>query len=130
MRIPNSALAAGVMAAALSLVVPGSALAQTPTPTPAAAPSTPPPPIDTAVIGTLNRMGAYLQTLTAFQIHAETTTDKVMADGEKVQLMSTVDLVAERPSRLRLTQTNDRTDRQFIYDGMWLTLWAPRLKYW
>jgi hypothetical protein len=127
MKYSHYTFAAGALVAALTAAAPASA--QTPTAATPAAATEPANPLDTAVIGTLNRMASYLGTLTAFEVHADITQDKVLPDGQKVELMSTVDLVAERPSRLRLSQVSDRAERQFVYDGMWLTLWAPRLRY-
>jgi hypothetical protein len=44
--------------------------------------------IDTSAIGALNRMGAYLRTLKAFQVRASTTNEDVLADGQKVGITS------------------------------------------
>jgi hypothetical protein len=86
-------------------------------------------PIDTAAIGALNRMAAYLNTLDAFQVRAATTTDDVLTDGQKIQSASRADLVVDRPNRLRLDLSSDREQRLFLYDGRDFTLWAPRLRY-
>ena len=39
----------------------------------------------------IDRMGTYLQTISAFAIHAETTTDEVLLVGPKVQFGGTID---------------------------------------
>ena len=84
------------------------------------------PAIDTAAMNALNRMGDYLRTLKAFQLTADVTTEEVMPDGQKIQLASAVNLVAERPEHLRVDVTSDTKTRLFIYDGKTFTLFAPR----
>jgi hypothetical protein len=85
--------------------------------------------IDPDAIAALKRMGDYLRTLNAFQVKAEITTENVGNDGQKLQLMSTADMIAKRPDRLRVEVVNSRQPRTFYYDGKDFTLWAPRLKY-
>jgi len=50
----------------------------------------------------------------------------VRTDGQKVQTLRSVDLVARRPNRLYADITNDRQRRLFFYDGAHFTLFAPR----
>jgi hypothetical protein len=89
----------------------------------------PAPAIDAAAMDALNRMGAYLRTLSAFQVRAEVTTEEVLLDGQKVQLGSVADLVAKAPNGLRLDVTTDKARRLFLYDGTTFTLFAPRSSY-
>jgi len=84
------------------------------------------PAIDSEAIDALNKMGAYLRTLNAFQVKATVTTEEVLTDGLKVQLTNTSDLIAERPNHLRLDVTSDSKQRLFLYDGKTFTLFAPR----
>ncbi len=85
--------------------------------------------MDTAAMNALSRMGAYLNRLDAFQVRAEVTSEEVLEDGQKVQLSSVADLVADRPNRLRVNVASDRQQRLMLYDGRTFTLYAPRLKY-
>jgi hypothetical protein len=85
--------------------------------------------LDTAAVNALNRMAAYLNTLTAFQVSAEGSVEEVLLDGQKVQMSASADLVAERPNRLRVDVTGDRRKRLFLFDGTTFTLWAPTNKY-
>ncbi|HYW11893.1 MAG TPA: DUF2092 domain-containing protein [Longimicrobium sp.] len=85
--------------------------------------------VDTAAVGALQRMGIYLNTLNAFQVRAEVTTEEVLTDGQKVQIASVVDLVANRPNRLRVNVSDDRQQRLLLYDGGTFTLFAPRLNF-
>ena len=89
--------------------------------TPVAAPA---PPVDPEATAALTKMGAYLRTLTAFQVKSVTTRERVLLDGQKIQLSSTNDLIAQRPNRLRLEATNDSRHRVMFYDGTTFTLWA------
>lgn len=81
---------------------------------------------DPSAMAELVRMGAYLRTLKAFELKADVVTEDVRTDGEKVQTLKTVELVARRPDRLYAEVTNDRQRRLFFYDGAHFTLFAPR----
>ena len=85
--------------------------------------------IDTAATHALDRMAKYLQSLDAFQVRAEVTTEEVLTDGQKIQLATVADLVADRPNRLRMTVANDRHYRLWLYDGTKFVLSAPRLNF-
>ena len=87
------------------------------------------PVLDEAALAELERMGAYLRTLKAFQLKAEVITEDVRTDGHKVQVMRSVDLIAQRPNRLFAEVKNDRQRRLFFYDGSNFTLYAPRPNY-
>ena len=77
----------------------------------------------------LNRMGAYLRTLKAFQVKAVTTTDEVLDSGQAVQSASVVDALAVRPNRLRVEVTSDDKHRLFLYDGTNFTVFAQLINY-
>jgi hypothetical protein len=84
------------------------------------------PELDEEALSQLERMGAYLRTLKAFQLKADVVTEDVRTDGQKVQIIRAVDLLARRPNRLFAEVTNDRQRRLFFYDGKNFTLYAPR----
>ena len=84
------------------------------------------PEVDRAALAELERMGAYLRALKAFQLKADVITEDVRTDGQKVQTLRAVDLVARRPNRLFAEITNDRQRRLLFYDGAHFTLFAPR----
>lgn len=101
-------------------------------PTPSEPRATAPPPraaIDTAAMGALDRMSAYLRTLDSFQVSGDVITEEVLEDGQKVEEANDVDLVADRPSRLRIHVNNDRQQRIMLFDGKTFTVSAPRLRY-
>jgi hypothetical protein len=85
--------------------------------------------IDPDAVAALEKMGAYLRTLAAFQVRAVVTSENVLLDGQKVQLGNVADLVARKPDGLRLDVTSDREQRLFLFDGKTFTLFAPRSNY-
>jgi hypothetical protein len=85
--------------------------------------------VDPAAIEALDKMGAYLRTLGYFAIDAETSTDEVLASGQKVQLGGLVQLKVRRPDRARVDIASDRRNQQIFYDGKALTLFGQRVNY-
>jgi len=85
--------------------------------------------IDPEAISALSAMGAYLRTLSSFEVVGRATTETVMDDGMKLQFDSTSNLKVRRPDRLQVDIANDRKQRQIFYDGKSVTVYGPRLKY-
>ena len=85
--------------------------------------------VEPAALKALDQMGAYLRTLTEFQVEAITQKEEVLDNGLKVQFQGVVSLTAQKPDRLMGTVTSDRQERQYLYNGKEFTLWAPRVKY-
>src|SRR5438105_1317814 len=69
--------------------------------------------IDTSAVSALQRMSTYLRSLKTFQLQAVATREYVLLDGQKVQFGNSVQLLAERPNRLRVEFTSDRQQRLF-----------------
>jgi hypothetical protein len=111
----------------------GAAWAQQPAAAPAAASAVATAPeseaINPAAIEALKSMGAYLHTLKSFSVRSESTTDEVLASGQKVQFANTVDIRSRLPNRVRVDVSSDRKSREIYYDGKTVTQFAPRLKY-
>lgn len=82
--------------------------------------------LDPDALAALDRMGTYLRTLKDFQLNADVVTEDVRTDGQKVQIIRSVNLLAKRPNRLFADVRNDRQQRLFFYDGAHFTLYAPR----
>jgi hypothetical protein len=82
------------------------------------------PAIDPDAMDALNKMGAYLRTVKAFQVKAEVTTDHVLDDGQTIQVSTKVDIVTERPSRFRIEVSGDDGHRFFFFDGKNFTIFA------
>jgi hypothetical protein len=91
--------------------------------------STAGPAIDRDAMAALDKMGAYLRSLNAFQIRSITATDEVGDDGQKIQSDGVVDLLIQRPDRLRAEITSDAQHRMFFYDGKTFSIWARRVNY-
>jgi hypothetical protein len=87
------------------------------------------PKIDQRATDALRRMGAQLRALKSFEVNAQTLRDEVLDDGETVQVSGVVDYLVRVPDRLRADVRTDRKQRQIIYDGKTLTVYAPRMKY-
>lgn len=84
---------------------------------------------DPQAIAALDRMGAYLRTLKRFSVHAETATDEVLLNGQKIQFEKTVELKVRRPDRFRADVSSDRQERQLYYDGKTLTVYGEKVGY-
>lgn len=85
--------------------------------------------IDPAAIAALEKMGAYLRTLTAIQVKADVSTQEVTEDGRLITSTSQAMLLAKKPNRMLVEVTSEKAPRNFYYDGKTFTLWAPRKKY-
>lgn len=85
--------------------------------------------IEPEAIAALKKMGAYLRSLKALQVKAETTREDVLVDGQKIQFASVTDLLAEAPDHLRAEVKSDRAERLYLYDGKTFTLYAPRVNF-
>lgn len=119
--ISRYASQAAILAACLTLVASESA-AQTE----AAKSSTA---IDTAAVNALRRMGAYLRNLQRFGVTGTTVRDVVLSDGQKVEMEGTLRYLVRAPDRFRGEINTDRKQRQILYDGKTLTVYAPRMHY-
>jgi len=84
---------------------------------------------DPDAIKALERMGDYLRTLKSFQIRSVTSRDEVLDDGQNVEFDGIVDMIVERPNRLRAEVTSDKQQRIYFYNGSSLSIFAPRVNY-
>jgi hypothetical protein len=110
-------------------------ITQTASPSPSASPAgastTPTTTVgrDPDALRALERMGDYLRTLKAFQIRSETSRDEVLDDGQNVEFDGVVDMIVERPNRLRVDVTSDKQQRLYFYNGSDLSIWGRRVNY-
>jgi len=89
------------------------------------------PAIDPAAIAAVERMEDYLKTLTAYAVHAETTTDEVLIAGPKVQYGGETNVTVRLPDRLHASfSREDMEEQQFFYDGSTLTIWLKDRSSW
>ena len=84
---------------------------------------------DASAIAALERMGGYLRGLTTFQIRGETSRDEVLDDGQSVEFGAVVDMIVQRPNRIRAEVTSDRKERLYFGDGKTFSVWARRMNY-
>jgi hypothetical protein len=73
----------------------------------------------------LDRMTAYLQSLTSFSIDTHASRDEVVALGYKLQNNERTQIIVQRPNRLRAEVSGDIRNRTFVYDGKTLTMYSP-----
>jgi len=82
-------------------------------------------PVDPASVEALRKMGAYLQTLQRFRVVHELTGERVLRDGQKIQHAARAELSVARPGKLRVRMSSARGERELVYDGTTVTLYAP-----
>ncbi len=85
------------------------------------------PNVDPDSLAALDKMGAYLRSLSSFEIKTDTVTDAVLDNGQKVQFAGTAQYKVRRPNAFAVTVANDRKVRQFLYDGKNFTVFSPRM---
>ena len=88
-----------------------------------------PPTVDPSALEALNKMSTYLRSLKSFQVQADVSNDDVLEDGQIIENISKVDLLAARPNRMRVEVTSDERHRLFLYDGKNFTVWAMLVNY-
>jgi len=87
------------------------------------------PAVEPKAVEALRGMGAYLRSLKEFSVQGEGARDEVVKSGQKIQINGTVAYQVRAPDHLRAEIKTDRKQREFIYDGKTLTVYAPRMHY-
>jgi hypothetical protein len=72
-------------------------------------------------------MGAYLSTLTAFEVTTQTSLDLVLTDDQRVTLDGGARYKVHRPDGFVIDVTSDAKTRKYVYDGKQFTVYAPTL---
>jgi hypothetical protein len=80
-------------------------------------------------LAALERMGEHLKTLSQFTLSAETTSEDVLDDDEKVMIGGNITYHVKSPNRLRLDIATDKRERHYFYNGKTVTVYAPALKF-
>lgn len=109
---------------AMSIAAPGTYAQTAPAATPPATSA-----VDPASVQALKDMGAYLQSLKRFRVSTEVTGERVLADGQKLQHMASARLDVARPDRLRAVISSARSQRELIFDGKTVTVFAAGPKH-
>lgn len=93
----------------------------------------PPPQVEegdmAAATAALERMSAKLRSFDSFELVADSTTEEVFTDGEKLQFINRVHYVVEKPDHFYASVRSDRKWRRYFYDGENLTVLAPTSGY-
>ncbi|CAG2159841.1 DUF2092 domain-containing protein [Cupriavidus numazuensis] len=85
--------------------------------------------IDQEAIQALKTMGAYLLSLQRFQVSTELSGERVLADGQKLQHTAAARLDVSRPNKIKASISSARSEREILYDGKVVTIYAPSQKY-
>jgi hypothetical protein len=96
---------------------------------PPAAPTQETNSVEPDALQALKDMSTYLNTLSSFEVRADTTRDLVTQNGHRVQLGGVSDYKVRRPNGFRIDVQTDYKNRQFFYDGKQFTVFAPQLGY-
>jgi len=82
---------------------------------------------DPQTLAALEKMGAALRKLKSFEVRSDTTEERVLTTGQKVQYGGYAEIKAQLPSKLRVDRINDRQERSLYFDGKTLTIYSPRM---
>jgi hypothetical protein len=85
--------------------------------------------IDPDAMDALNKMGAYLRSLKAFQVDSESSNDDVLDDGEIITDTRSSTLLAVSPNLLRAELKGDDRNTFLFYDGKNFTVYGKLLNY-
>lgn len=124
--LPGAGLASRRTAAAALLLLTGISPATLGAQTAAAGADSAEVAVDPAAKAALDRMGAYLRSVQAFEADVTSTREEVLESGLKVQSDWVTNLVVRKPDRLLAHVQSDSQDRWFFYNGRLFTLWANR----
>lgn len=118
-----------VVAVALNAAPPAHAADPPAAAAPAAAATPAVPAVEPEALQALQRMSAYLGTLNAFEMKAETSMDLILDEGERIQKDGVTTYKVKRPNGFMIETASDKPVRQVFYNGKQLTLYSPRLGY-
>jgi hypothetical protein len=85
--------------------------------------------VEPAAVSALQRMSAYLGTLTAFEVQSQTSRDLVTTDGQRLTLDGVVNYKVRRPDGFVIRVDTDASKRTFYYNGKSFTLFSPDLNF-
>jgi len=80
-------------------------------------------------IEAMNNMSTYLRTLKKFTVNVDSSSDEILANGQKVLINKTEEIKVERPSKLWAKSSTVYRQREFFFDGKTFTLYTPNLGY-
>jgi hypothetical protein len=77
----------------------------------------------------IEKMGAYLRTLTSFEVVAEGYSEEVLDNGQKITFPGKLTYQVMLPNKLFAEISNDRKQRRLYFNGDKVTVYAPRVNY-
>lgn len=83
------------------------------------------PAVEPAAREALRLMSEHLGSLRSFRVVADTSADRVYANGQALKFNTTVTYDVRRPDGFIIEQASDRHVRRLYFDGSSLTLFAP-----
>jgi hypothetical protein len=86
-------------------------------------------PVQQEAVKALDTMAAYLRTLRQFKLTATTTSEDVLEDGQKIEILGQTTFLVRTPDRMKVSVDNDKHQRDYYYDGKSVTQVAPALGY-
>lgn len=112
-------LLAVALATSVALVpLPG--LAQTASKTPAGGT------LEPEATGALDKMGAYLRTLTTYEVKVDSTFEEVYDNGQKLQFLQQTRYLVGGPDKIYVANRTVAKDTRYYYDGKTLSIFSPR----
>jgi hypothetical protein len=91
----------------------------------------PSPVIEPKAMDALRKMGAFLQTLNAFEVNFKVSKDEILESGQKIMVDGTSTLTVQGHDRLHFSTKIDEAHRdlQFFYDGKTFTIYGNTNKF-
>lgn len=86
------------------------------------------PRIEPASIEALKKMGDHLQSLQSFTLKADTTSEVVLDDEQKLEIGGEATYQVKRPDHLRIDLQTDVVHGELVYDGKTLIYASPEQK--
>ncbi len=80
-------------------------------------------------ISALNSMSEYLRSVDKFSLQGDASIEKVLENGQKVQLSRSLQVKADPPSSLWVKTSSHYSEQEFFFDGKVFTLSTPGLGY-
>jgi len=85
--------------------------------------------VEPASTQALDRMSAYLMSLSSFELKADTVRDLVTNDGQRLQVGGVSHYKVHRPNGFQIDVDTDFMSRRYYFDGKQFTVYAPKLDF-
>lgn len=85
--------------------------------------------IDMKADKVLRQMSTFMDTLKEFSVHTENSVDRLLTNGQTLQLATSVDVFVQRPDRVRANIEGDIRSQEFYYNGKTITLYGKKVNF-